>query len=271
MGGFAPGGGAESGTPAGIVAQLLGFIVGLFGNDGLNVWSGISGVSDQSFGGLNDAFARIGDAVAKIKNVFQNIWNDVILAFLKKLLDAYTKLRQILQKIIGPVVNFLHQLRRLYDQYFNQFVKPTLRIIQNIRKFLQIFKLLGFKWAARLDARLADIENKIVKAYETIRQNLNQAITWLDLIIDPTAILRRNPLFAAILRSAPELRNLMLQQVTRPLTPDEQAQQDASRGRFTLAGYKQRQQDFYSNGLLPDDVSASQQEFQAKASAYLNS
>jgi hypothetical protein len=261
----------EQGGLGGLVSQILSFITGILGTSGPNIWSGMSGVADQSFSSLNNSFLALGDAVAKIKSVFESVWNQVILAMLKKLLDAYTKLRNLLQRIFGPVVNFLHQLRRLYDQYFNQFVKPVLNIIRNIRKFLQIFKLLGFKWAARLDARLADIENKIIKAYETLRQNLNQVTSWLQLVIDPTFILRRNPLFAAIIRSAPELRNLMLTSVTRQLTPDEQAANDAARGRFTLAGQQQRQQDFYSNGLLPDDVQAAQQDFKTRASAYLNS
>ena len=254
----------------GIVSQLLSFVAGLFGNQGLNIWNGVSGTADQSFSSLNNSFLALGEAAAKIKDVFKSIWDDVILVMLKKLLEAYQKLRELLQRIFGPVVRFLQRLRALYDSYFNKFVKPMLNIIRQVRRVLQVFRLLGFKWAARLDARLADVENKIIKAYELIRQNLNQVTSWLQLVIDPTFILRRNPLFAAIIRSAPELRNLMLTSVTRQLTPDEQAKQDAARARYSLSSLRDRQSSYYSSGQLPPDLAASRQLFQSKLGAAVN-
>jgi len=211
MGGFAPGGGQGDNPVSAIpiIGPLLSGLIGLFKSSDTATWESIAGTNDLSFSILNNAFLGLGDAVVKIKGIFKSIWNDVILAVLSKLLAAYKKLRDLLVKIFAPVLKYLHLLRKLYDQYFNQFVKPVLNVLHKVRQFLQIFRLLGFKWAARLDSDIARIENKIVTAYTTLRQYLNIATSWIQLIVDPLGILRRNPLFASVIRSAPELRNAL--------------------------------------------------------------
>jgi hypothetical protein len=249
----------------GILQGILDAIIQVF----QFIWNVLVYVAQYIWAGLNFVAHFFYQLALDIKNAFKWLWDNIVKRALVKALEVFVKVRQWLQKVFGPVIRFLHRLRAWYDFYFRKWVVPILRILRQIRQTLQIFRLLGFKWAARLDARLAGIENKIVQAYELIRQNLNRVISWIDLIVDPTFLLRRSPLFGAIIRSAPELRNLMLQTVTTPLTPDQQTAQDAARGRYTLSTYKQRQQDSYSQGNLPADTQASLDQFRAKASAYL--
>lgn len=147
--------------------------------------------------------------VGDIGSLLNTLWNKVIKGVLVKIIGTFLKVRQWLSNLLAPVLKIIKQIRAWYDQYFNQFVRPVLRVIRQLRQVLQIFRLLGFKWAARLDADLARIENKIVSAYVTLRGYLNVATSWIQLVVDPLGILRRNPLFAALVRSAPELRNLM--------------------------------------------------------------
>lgn len=259
---------ADGGNP---IVNLIGQLFGLLGGSGPDWGPTISGNSTIGLSSLSGVGDFLQQTVDGVKSIVKNIWNDVILAVLKKILDAYSKLRDLLHKILDPVLKFLHRLRQIYDQYFNQFVKPLLNVIQRIRQFLKIFELLGFKWAKRLDADLGAIENKIIQIYTTIRQNLNLVTTWIQLIVDPTGLLRRNPLFGAIIRSAPELRNLMLQQVTTSLTPDQQAAQDAANGRYTKSAIADRQNNYYSQGIVPPDLDASRQQFLQRLNAYSGS
>lgn len=261
----------EGGGVASIIGGILNILTGLFGGAGPNLLNAISGIGNISFSTLQLGAGFLRDTVTSLRNIFKALWDKIIVAFLTKLLRAFIALRNFLRSIFGPIIKWLKRIRAWYDAYFNKFVKPFLKILRQVRQFLQIFRLLGFKWAARLDARLADIENKIVKAYELLRQNLNRVISWIDLIVDPTFLLRRNPLFGAIIRSAHELNNLMLQTVSRPLTPAESDKQAQAKGRYTLAGYKQRQADSYAQGNLPADAAASLQDFRSKATAFLNS
>ncbi len=142
-----------------------------------------------------------------IKNAFKWLWTNIVKEGLTKLVSVFVRVQTWLAKYVNKVTAWLVRLRKWYDQYFNQFVRPVLNAIRHLRQTLQIFRLLGFKWAARLDARLAQIENRIVQAYELLRVNLNRVISWAQLIADPFGILRRNPVLAAVLRDAPEIKN----------------------------------------------------------------
>jgi len=168
--------------------------------------------------------------------------------------------RQWLSNLLSPILRWIKLLRALYDQYFNQFVKPILKILRQMRQVLQVFKLLGFKWAARLDADIARIEGKIVALYTQLRAYLNIATTWIQLIIDPTGILRRNPLFAAIIRSAPELRNLMDAVTVHQQTQQEVDKSNRANGWF-LPAARAENMSYYKQGKLPPDLEAARQEF----------
>jgi hypothetical protein len=265
MGGFGQTGGEQG--PIGVIPIIGPIIEGLLSLFSLfsapppNPLVATSGIGNIAFSTMQLGTAFLRDVVGSIKNVFQSIWNGVIVALLKKLLDAYTKLRDLLNRVFGPVIRFLKQLRKIYDDYFNRFVKPFLRVLQNIRKFLTLFRLLGFKWAAKLDGYLAKIQQDILKAYTLLRSELNSVITYLDLIVDPSAILRRNPLFAALIRSAPELRNMILQAETRPLTQDELDTQARDKANASYAGQKANYLTYYSQGNLTPDDDAMRKQF----------
>ncbi len=205
-----------------------------------------------------------------VVKAFKWIWNNIIKVGLTKLIKLWQTARAWLSKFLKPVLDWIKKVRAWYDWMFNHFWKPILNMIGIMRKVLTIFRLLGFKWAARLDGDLALIQQDIVKAYTLLRSYINLAITWIDLIVDPTGILRRNPLFAALIASAPELRNLVLTAPTRPLTGGEMDTQSADRASMTLAGQKSAFTDYYSKGTVPPDQAQAQKDFDAYMDAILN-
>lgn len=195
-----------------------------------------------------------------IKAAFKWIWDNVIKVGLPKLLRGIVSAAKAVHDFAVRVVGWLNTLRKWYDQYFNQFVKPVLNAIRHLRQTLQIFRFLGFKWAARLDARLATIENRIVQAYELIRTHLNQVISFAQIIADPFGILRRNPLLAGILRNAPEIQNALDRATFHNETQKELDQSNRNNGWFqhpAAAGNAE----FYSKGELPPDLAAARKEF----------
>lgn len=224
------------------------------------VWSVLVAAFNYLFAVLQFIWNFLLTVLQDIKKAFFWLWDNVVKAGLTKIISTFLKVRQWLSNLLAPVLKIIKQLRAWYDQYFNQFVKPVLKIIRQMRQVLQIFRLLGFKWAARLDADLARIENKIVSAYVTLRAYLNVATSWIQLIVDPTGILRRNPLFAAIIRSAPELRNMMDAVTQRPLT---QAEIDAQHkdGQWLSPSTRAQNMTFYKQGKLPPDVEQIRQQF----------
>jgi hypothetical protein len=249
---FGDGGGALGGFLDDIAAFLLEIIQ--------LIWSILVAVANYIFAVLQFIWNFLVTLFNDIKDAFKWIWNNVIKAVLTKLVSVFQKVRAWLQQTFGPVLRFLKKIRAWYDKLFNQYVRPFLNVLRHIRQVLQIFRLLGFKWAARLDADLGRIEQAITKVYTTLRKYINEAITWIQLVVDPLGILRRNPLFAGLIRSAKELENIHLQVTQRPLFASEAATCDRNRTWFSGNAPADNLK-YYKQGQLPPDMEDARQEF----------
>jgi hypothetical protein len=219
---------------------------------------------DSLVGGINDALSALWGilkgVISGIAAFLQHLWNDVIKNVLRKILAAYLKLRSILAPIFARVLAWLQKARQILDYIFRRFVRPYLQMIQRVRQFLQIFRLLGFKWAARLDARLAAIEAKIISVFLTVRQPLNQIISFVGLIADPLGILRRNPVIGALLRNAPEIKNAIDRATAHPQTQAEVDTSNRNNGWFQQPA-RAGNATYFAQGQLPPDFAAARQEF----------
>jgi hypothetical protein len=202
-----------------------------------------------------------------IRKMFTWLWEHAVKRVFVKALDAYLKLRAWLEKVFAPIIRWINRIRAIIDHYYRLYVRPLLNLIQHIRQTLTVFRLLGFKWAERLDARLAGIERKIAEGYTLIVTNLNQAISYLQLIGDSVGILRRNPVIGALIRSAGELRNLLDRVGLRDLTLEEEAAQKKAAGRFSRAAVKGDFTEFYSKGKIPPEVRATNDEVKRRIAA----
>lgn len=234
------------------------------------IWSVLVFVANYIWAALNWIWNLAYSLFQNIKDALKWVWENVIKAGLTKLISLIQRIRQWLHDTLGPVIDFIKKVRRWYDDFFNRYVRPLLVILQRIRQFLAIFRLLGFKWAIRLDGDIAAIENKVAQIYTTLRGYLNQAITWLDLIVDPTGILRRNPLFGALFSNAAELRNIVLTAPYRPLTGGETDSQTRDRSQASIATQKQNFTDYYSQGKVTPDDDTFISQFNAEIDALLN-
>jgi len=228
----------------------------------------LGGIGGELFGaldgGINSAlqflWGILKGVISSVAAFLAHIWNDVIKTVLRKILAAYARLRGILTPIFNHVLRWLQQARAIYDYILRRFVRPYLIMIQRVRQVLQLFRLLGFKWAKRLDARLAAIEQKIVSVFVAIRAPLNQIISFVGLIADPLGILRRNPVIAAVLRDAPEIKNAIDRATAHPQTQGEVNASNRANGWFqptAAAGNAQ----YFSQRQLPPDLAAARQEF----------
>jgi len=225
------------------------------------IWSVLVYVANYIWGALNWVWNFVYNLFKNIAAAFKWIWDNIIKGALTKLVKLFLRVRTWLKQTFGPVISFLKKLRAYYQWYFNHYVKPLLQLLGIVRKVLGIFRLLGFKWAARLDADIAGIEQKIVQVYSKLIGYINLAITWLDLIVDPLGILRRNPLFAALINDAPALRNLVLGAGIRPLTGAESSGQARDRALATPANAKQNFQTYYSQRKVTPEQDCTITEF----------
>lgn len=217
------------------------------------LWSVIVAIASYIWSVLQAIYSWLKQLLQDIGNAFKALWEDAIKPALLKILAWFQTALEWLRKTFKPLLDFLQNLRKWLDDFFNKYVKPVLVLIQQLRQFLNIFRALGFKWAVNLDAYLGVVENKIVQVYETLRTQLNQVISFAQLIMDPTFLLRRNPLFGSLIRSAAELNNLMLTSLEHESTTSEDAAITTERSRL-LPSSASDNMTYLTQGQLPPDL-----------------
>ncbi len=250
---FGDNGSGDISTVDFIIAQIIGVIS--------YIWAVLVAVANFIFSVLQFIWKFLTTLFADISKAFKWIWQRIIKEGLTKLLKAFVNVRAWLQKIFGPLICYLRAALCWFDWAFNKFVKPILNAIQHIRQVLTLFRLLGFKWAKKLDDFLAKIQRDILKVYTTIRAELNKVISVVQIIADPNAILRRNPLFAGLIRSLPELKNALYYVDDRQLTSAEEDAQARDRANATAAGQKSNFQTYYSQGRISPEDEAARKQF----------
>lgn len=141
-------------------------------------------------------FSLLGDtAILKwFRHVFSSIFQAGMVNAIRHLLSLYQKLRAWLQKLKA----WLDRLHALQQKYMVTALRRVINIIQRVRKVLVIFRLLHFKFAAKLDNWLAGIEGRIVSALFTVARKTNTLIAWLNWLFDPLGMIRRNVLVRSL-------------------------------------------------------------------------
>jgi hypothetical protein len=250
----------DFGPPGDFLGGVLAFIQGEITAALSFLFNLVVSVANYLIAGVNFTFGFFETLAQDIKKSFKWLWDTITKISLIKLLTGLKNALAALKRFVDRIVGWLLKIRKWYDQYFNQFVKPILNAIRHLRQTLQIFRLLGFKWAARLDARLATIENRIVAAYELLRVNLNKIISFGQLIADPFALIRRNPALGAIIRTAPEVKNAIDRATNHVETPAELAASNRANGWYQTDAAAANAA-YYTKGALPPDLAAARQEF----------
>jgi hypothetical protein len=147
-------------------------------------------------------------AFQHVGHFFTSLLDRILRHVLVPLLHLYQRLSAWLNKVLTPVIKILRRIRAWYDKFFKVYVKPVLDAINHIRKVLAVFKIFHIKWAAKLDADLADIEHRIIRDFELVRRQINKVLSWIELIMDPEGLLLRLPLARSIVRALDDILQL---------------------------------------------------------------
>jgi hypothetical protein len=177
---------------------------------------------------LYNALVAIVNALIKVVQIvvrgFIHFFTTILPNFLKRLYQDYIDLKAKITAWLQPVLRILLRIRQLFQQYVLAPLLRTINLIQHLRQFLVIFRLLGFKWAARLDNYLSKLEQQLVQNVLVIQAWINLAISVLDLIIDPSMILRKNFLLASLLSFLGAVKRVFFFGANRTPSTDEKAQ-----------------------------------------------
>jgi len=121
---------------------------------------------------------------------FHTLFDQILAAsafgFFSKVWDIIGKVR----RWVGKLKGFLDRLHRIQQIHQLQAMRRVINLIQRIRKILVIFRIFHLKFATKLDRWLAGIEGKIIRRQFEMARKTNEIIGWLNVILDPRALLR---------------------------------------------------------------------------------
>ena len=107
---------------------------------------------------------------------------------LGKLMNVLQRLHDWLQKHIGPIIEYIKQLQKWWDTYYRKYVLPVINMIQKVRRYLLILRLLHIHIADRLDQWLAKYEATLNKVNLTVHGYLNLLLNWASLASNPVTL-----------------------------------------------------------------------------------
>lgn len=214
-GGFSPGD-FFAGVISSIVAVINAIIAAL-----VFLFNLLVAVLNFLWGALVAIANFLVSAVKLLVRGFIHVISDIVHGRFLHLFQDYLDLKAKIKAWLDPVLKILQRVRALFRQYVLAPLLRTINMIQKLRQFLAVFRLLGFKWATRLDNYLVKIEQKFIRNTLTIQGWINFAISILNLVIDPTLIFRKNVLLASLLSFVGALKRIVLFGANRPPTAAE--------------------------------------------------
>jgi hypothetical protein len=212
---------------AGIIATLVAIINAII-SALLFIWKVLVTVANFLYGAAVAIANALVTGIKLFVRGFIHVISDIVHGRFLHLFQDYLNLKAKLTAWLAPVLNFLKKIKKIFDKYVMAPLLRWVNLIQQIRKFLVIFRLLGFKWAKKLDAQLANLERKVVQNVLVLQQWINFAISAVSLIMDPSLIMRKNFLLASLLSFLGAVKRVVFWGSNRTPTADEtkQSQQD---------------------------------------------
>lgn len=198
---------------------------------------------------------------------FQNIWTNYIKIGLLWVMKEIGKLWSFLHRILDPILKWLVKLRHWYDTHILKVLMKQIQMIQKVRQFLVLLRIFHVKWAQKLDDLLASMQGKITYSIEVVRGTLNQIISWIALVTDPSMIIRRNTLGAWLLSHLGGLKRIVGYGDGRPITSAEQAAIDKAHNRYHTTTVQDHVRALVMTGLTDDDLADRAAARQALADA----
>lgn len=147
----------------------------------------------------------LGGALNTIGRALRHILSDIIHLRFGDLLQKVRDLYQRVRDFLAPIIKLIDRIRAIYRLYVLKPLLAYLNLIQRLRMLLAIFRVFHLKFAERLDRKLLELEAKAIRNTLRIWQELNIAISVLQLILDPALLFRRVPLVLSASRAITQL------------------------------------------------------------------
>ncbi len=210
---------------AGIILQTLSAAVGFLLDITAFIWQVLLAVVHF----LSKAFPAL-------RQFLSAFWTKCLKRIIGCLWDVYKRTKEFLTRIFGPILCAIKAIIDYEERLFNIYLRPILNIISRFRQLLVVFRILHFKFAARLDRRLAELQSRIGSLGLATLRELNQIRSYLQLLMDPFGLFNPATLLASVVRTVGDLWAVLKSVGQRPLFASELEDQKRNRTVFKRDG-----------------------------------
>lgn len=173
------------------------------------VWQAATGAVDAVvaavIGEVQGALTALGNAVKAayailsrlagfVLNLLNTLLHDVLQGIVSALKGIVGLIDGLYNNVIKPALQSLQAIRKMLIDLYTRFIRPVLIVLQNIRKVLSILALFHVKFAAKLDAAIADIQARITQPLFYLLGYVNAVANWMNLIVTAGYLLQK-PIF----------------------------------------------------------------------------
>ncbi len=190
-------------------------------------WTNLVLTTGFLYNAVRSVLAFLHKLLSVILDGLKHIISDILHGHLKAVLQDLQNLFHAIRDLFAPILKFIAQVQAWYIKYIYRYVKMVEDIISRVRVVLSLFRILGVKWAAKLDADLARIQGYLTTALQAIVGTLNTVSTWLTLITDPAGIIRKDFFTGTLFSSLSSVKRAANFGANIPLSAsDQQAMED---------------------------------------------
>src|SRR6266542_1548630 len=145
--------------------------------------------------------------------------------FLWKWVD---KTERWFERTFGPLMKWLRRLRTWVLDFYKNYIRPFLDIIDVTRRALRVLGSLGLDWARALDAKLGAIEEAIDRPVRWLVAQLNEIINVVNRVVTADGLFQRSAYIRTLARDYKQAWNELAWGYHRPITAARRAEVAAS-------------------------------------------
>jgi hypothetical protein len=218
-------------NPVGIILTIIEFIAGLLGLGQNNIqvlqtainntYANLVTTTAFLYNGLGFLTQSLGGIFGSIKDWLDDLRWLVIVPIIEKIQQIIDDITTWLANILDPLITFIQNVLKWYNTYIRPWLMLVQQILSVMRAFLTALKLLGVKWAAKLDADIQLIQSWVTEIMQTVTATLNSISSILGIMVDPTGILKRDFFGASMFGSLAGIKRANGFGADRPSLPSE--------------------------------------------------
>jgi hypothetical protein len=134
---------------------------------------------------------RTARAIARLLRTVATLAAHGVKAFATWAYREIVKLHDFLAAKFGPVLKWLKELKQHIRDIYDRFVRPIIDVIQFIRQLNALLELFHISLLKKLDATLAQIEQRIEAPFLWVTQKITWLENWIDRIVTLDGIFQR--------------------------------------------------------------------------------